>query len=206
MSVGTAQSRSGITAPSVEEPASFLFSREQYHQLGELGWFRGRKVELIAGEIVVQSPQNWLHASTTDRSAEVLRRDLGAGFWVRMQLPLDLGAASPSEPEPDVSVVRGSRGDYTDHPATALLLVEVSDTTLRYDRGPKASLYARAGIGDYWTINLVDRQLEVYRNPVPDQGQDFGFGYAAVAVLGAADFVTPLAAPQVRIAVADLLP
>ena len=82
----------------------------------------------------------------------------------------------------------------------------MSETTLAYDCGRKASLYASAGIGDYWVLNLVHRVLEVRRNPVTDAAQPFGFRYADVTTLGPADFATPLAAPQARIAVLDLLP
>lgn len=194
-----------LARPVLEtEPQPRRWTRTEYHTLADMGWFRGQRVELIDGRIMVQSPQNWPHASTTDQVAEVLRDTLGAGYWVRMQLPLDLG--EPSEPEPDLSAVVGKRVHYTAHPTTAVLVVEVSDTTLRYDRSQKASLYARAGIDDYWIVNLVDRQLEVRRQPVPDSSQPFGFGYAQETVLTPADFVAPLASPQARIAVADLLP
>ena len=87
-----------------------------------------------------------------------------------------------------------------------MLIVEVSESTLAFDRRRKASLYARAGIADYWIVNLVDRQLEVRRNPVADLTQFYGAAYADETVLQAADQATPPAAPQARIAVADLLP
>jgi Uma2 family endonuclease len=132
-------------------------------------------------------------------------RDSGwKGVWVRMQLPIDFGVHS--EPEPDVSVVPGRRKDYSDaHPKTALLIVEVSRATLAFDRGKKASLYARQGIADYWIINLVDGQLEIRRDPRPDPTQPHGFGYASLTVLQRGDHVSPLNAPGVRIAVEDLL-
>jgi Uma2 family endonuclease len=170
--------------------------------MGELGFFHGQRVELIEGEIIVLSPQNWPHSSTVDRVGEVLRRILGTGFWVRTQIPLNLGT---SDPELDVSVVLGRREDYSDHPTTAVLIVEVSDSTLAYDRSRKASLYARAGIADYWIVNLVDKQLEVRRDPRPDPSQYYGHGYASVTILVPPAVVNPLAAPQVSLAVADLL-
>jgi Uma2 family endonuclease len=186
------------------EPTPRRWTKAEYHRMGELGWFHGQRVELIEGEVMVLSPQRFLHYSSTDRTAEVLRGAFGPGFWVRVQAPLDLRAAS--EPEPDVSVVAGSREDYQAHPTTALLLVEVSDTTLANDRRRKGSLYASAGIADYWIVNLVERRLEVYRNPVPDASYPYGHRYAMVSSLTEADSVSPLAAPQVQIAVADLLP
>jgi Uma2 family endonuclease len=185
------------------EPRPRLWSKTEYHQLAELGFFQGQKAELIEGEIVVSRPQNWPHASTLDRGADVLRNTLGSSFWVRSQLPLNLGQVS--EPEADVSVVAGRREDYTDHPPTAVLIVEISDTTLSFDRGRKASLDARAGILDYWIVNLVDEQLEVFRDPQPDSSQPYGYRYATQLVWQRPDQIAPLAIPQVAIAVADLL-
>jgi Uma2 family endonuclease len=171
--------------------------------LGELGFFHGQRVELIEGEIMVLSPQNWPHTSTVDRVGEALRRVLGTGFWVRLQFPLNFGI---SDPEPDVSVAVGHREDYSDHPTTSVLIVEVSDTSLHYDRTRKASLYARAGIADYWIVNLVNNQLEVRRDPRPDPSQHYGHGYASLTLLVPPAVVTPLAAPQISLAVAELLP
>jgi Uma2 family endonuclease len=172
--------------------------------MAELGWFAGQRVELIEGEIMVQSPQKFVHYALTDRVAELLRNVLGTGVWVRTQAPLDLGA--PSEPEPDVSVVPGSRKDYTDHPTTALLIVEISDTSLANDRIRKASLYAGSSIADYWIVNLVNNQLEVFRNPIPDLTHIYGFRYQDVTILKATDHVSCLTAPQTKILVANLLP
>jgi Uma2 family endonuclease len=193
-----------VRRPKAAEPEPRRWSKAEYYRMAELGWFQGQRVELLEGEIVVLSPQNRLHAATTDKVAEVLRKVLGPGFWVRMQLPLDLGAST--EPEPDVSVVAGARGDYRDHPTTALLVVEVSDTTLRHDRVRKSGLYARAKIADYWMVNLTHRQLEVRRSPVPYAGHRTRARYTSRSVLTAADSISPLVAPHVSIAVLDLLP
>jgi len=111
-----------------------------------------------------------------------------------------------SDAEPDISVVPGTPRDYTEHPTGALLVVEVSETTLAYDRGRKGSLYAAAGIQDYWIVNLVDRQLEVYRDPVPDPNESSGFRYNTRTVFLSGQSASPLAAPAASIAVADLLP
>ncbi len=108
---------------------------------------------------------------------------------------------------PDVTVVSGTPRDYKDaHPTTASLIVEVADTTLMYDRSQKASLYAKAGIEDYWIVNLVHQQLEIYRNPSPMLEQPFGHGYKNVALYMATDSVAPLAAQQAVVSVVDLLP
>jgi Uma2 family endonuclease len=181
------------------------WTKEEYYRLGQLGFFRGQRVELIEGELMVQSPQGPLHFHEVDRVFRLLDRVFGAGYWVRAQGPVDLG--QPSEPEPDVSVVPGSPADYVQaHPTTAVLIVEVSDSTLSYDRGRKASLYARAGIADYWIVNLVDRQIEVYRDPVPDATQHYGYRYSSQSIVVPPDTVTPLALPAVAILAADLLP
>jgi Uma2 family endonuclease len=102
--------------------------------------------------------------------------------------------------------VPGKARDYSAHPTTALFIVEISDTTLSHDRNRKGSLYAAARIQDYWIVNLVDRQLEVYRDPVPDPAQPFGMSYSQRTILAPGDTVSPLALPQAQIAVADLFP
>ena len=186
------------TLTPLVEPTQRRWTREEYYRMGELGWFTGQRAELIDGEIMVLSPQGPSHATSTDRVRRILERTLSEGVWVRMQLPVDFG--SYSEPEPDVSVVAGSLEDYTSaHPTTALLIVEVSDSTLSYDRNSKASLYARAGIADYWIINLVGRQLEVRRHPVSNASKRYGFDYTEVTILHEADTVVPLCRPRVRI-------
>jgi Uma2 family endonuclease len=179
--------------PTTAEPDKRRWTRQEYAQMADLGWFTGQRVELIDGDIMVLSPQKFGHYAAVDRVAEVLRDVFGPGYWVRSQAPMGFGAFS--EPEPDVSVVAGRREDYADHPASAALLVEVSDTTLGYDRNRKASLYATVGVADYWIVNLVDGQLEVYRQPVADNAQTYGHGYAARQVLHRGDAVTPLALP-----------
>jgi Uma2 family endonuclease len=192
-----------VVPPTLGEPTRRLWTRDEYYRMGEMGLFFGQRVELIEGEIMVFSPQNWPHTSTVARVGEVLQRVLGAGFWVRMQFPLNL---STSDPEPDLSVVTGRLEDHSDHPTTAVLIVEVSETTLHYDRTRKASLYARAGIREYWIVNLVNNQLEVRRDPRPDPTQPYSHGYATLSTLVPPAPVCPLAAPQVSLAVADLLP
>jgi len=186
------------------EPRPRRWTREEYYRMGELGLFHGQRAELIEGEIMVLSPQGPPHSYFTDQVARILRASAWPRVWVRMQLPIDLGLYS--EPEPDVSVVAGTPKDYkASHPISALLVVEVSESTLAYDRGRKASLYAMRGIADYWIINLINDQFEVRRDPRPDPSQPFGYGYAGVTVLRPGDVISPLAAPHLVFAVADLL-
>jgi Uma2 family endonuclease len=129
-----------------------------------------------------------------------------SAYWIRVHAPLWLG--NDSEPEPDVAVTKGAESDYSDihHPTTALIVIEVAQTSLAVDRADKASLYASAGIADYWILNLQDRQLEVHRKPVKGAEQRFGHRYSKITILKSGDSISPLAAKTRRIAVADLLP
>ena len=112
-----------------------------------------------------------------------------------------------SEPEPDIAVVAGGPRDYLDaHPARPALVVEVAYTSVAFDREHKSSLYARAGVADYWIVNLVERVLEVRRRPVPSTTAPYGWTYEALEMFGPDDAVAPLAAPSSPVAVADLLP
>jgi Uma2 family endonuclease len=181
------------------------WSKAEYYRLGELGFFRGQRVELLEGKVVVLSPQGAPHSLAVDQVAEVLRQAFGPSYWARMQLPLDIGQTT--EPEPDVSVVLGPRSQYARaHPTSAELVVEVSDTRGSYDRRRKGSLYARAGVADYWIVNLVRRRLEVYRAPIPDATRRYGHRYSSRADLTPPATVSPLALPQLTLAVTDLLP
>jgi hypothetical protein len=130
----------------------------------------------------------------------------GPTYWVRVQASLDLRPRST--PDPDLAVVLGNARAHLGkpNPTSAALIVEVSHTTLAYDRGRKGSLYASSGIADYWILNVVDQQLEVYRSPVTDATKRFGFRYSDRTDFAAGAFIRPLAAPAASIAVADLLP
>lgn len=118
-----------------------------------------------------------------------------------------MSQATVNFPEPDIAVVPGKRSDYRkQHPKTAALVVEVSDTTLASDRTRKGSLYARANLQDYWIVNLVDRQLEVYRRPQVDGTQAYGYGYGEKLILSLKDTVSPLAKPDLVFEVCELFP
>lgn len=175
------------------------WTREEYDKMIAAGVFSpGERVELVDGEILQMAPQGSLHATAVRLAEDALRKAFGHGFDVRTQLPL---ALSPdSEPEPDVAVVTGSARDYSKaHPATAVLVVEVAEATLEFDRLRKGSVYARGDIPEYWIVNLIDRCLEIYRDP--RQGS-----YRSRTRLLAGETVSPLAAAHSRVAVADFLP
>jgi len=190
----------------IATPRLRRFSRAEYLKMAEAGIFGpGERTELIEGEILKMAPQKSSHATAVMIVADALRSVFTRGYVVRTQVPLDLNEIS--EPEPDVIVISGAQRDYKDaHPTTALLVVEVSDTTLAYDRNYKASLYAKSGIADYWSVNLVQRRLEVYRVPKPMADLLFEYGYRQITYYAEDEEVAPLAAPQSAIVVAELLP
>jgi Uma2 family endonuclease len=178
------------------------WTREEYYRLGDLGFFDGRRVERIHGEIIEMSPINWSHVVGTGKTGEALRAAFAGVGTIIEQGP---HPTDDSDPHPDVRVIPGRFGDYTDHPTTALLLVEVSDTTLSYDLTTKAELYATAGITDYWVLDLTGRQLHVFRDPLHNASLNVTT-HQTHDVLNPGDAVSPLAAPHATIRVADLLP
>lgn len=122
-------------------------------------------VELIEGEVIDMVPQNELHAVAVSLIDNVLRGIFTPGYVIRPQSPLTLGASS--QPEPDLAVVKGAPRDFIEsHPRSAVLVVEISDSSLNHDRTSKLGLYARHGIPHYWIVNLVDGVLETYGVPV----------------------------------------
>jgi Uma2 family endonuclease len=161
-------------------------------------------VELLGGQLCVSEPQNTPHATAISLGLEALQKALAADWHVRVQLPVALD--DESEPEPDLAIVSGGPRDYMDHPSRPALVVEIADSSLALDREHKGSLYARARLPECWIVNLVDRALEVYRDPRPGASASYGWAYRAVQSLSAEQHVTPLAAPTARINVADLLP
>lgn len=185
-------------------PERRRWTREEFERAGELGLFQpGERLELIGGEVISKvTPQKSLHATAIGLTTRELERAFPTGHYVRVQLPLALSRFS--EPEPDLAVVNGEPRDYAKgHPTTAALVVEVADSTLKLDRGPKASLYAQAGIAEYWIVNLRDQVLELHREPVAAAEEPFGHQYASVTRHPASATVS---VNGERVLVRDLLP
>jgi Uma2 family endonuclease len=182
------------------------WTRIEYDRLAEaeiLG--SADRIELLGGALIVKEPQASPHITGIRLVQRALIAAFGPGWDVREQAPVALD--DESEPEPDISVVAGDPRDYRDaHPQRPALVVEVALSRLRFDREHKGSLYARAGITDYWIVNLRDRRVEVYRDPMPDAGAVFGWRYGRTVALRPDEQVSPLAAPATAISVADLLP
>lgn len=179
------------------------WSVADYHRAAESGVFDRRRVELIDGEIIEMSPQGNAHAVGIGKVDYALRTIFGSTHWIRIQMPLTLGTRD--EPEPDIAVVRGTPDEYSAHPNTALLVVEISDSTLAYDRGEKANLYAAHGIADYWIVNLADRCVEVLREPTEDRASPTGWRHASRKVVRPGEALSPLAVPGSSIAAASLI-
>lgn len=174
------------------------FSREQYEHMVETDIFGPNdRLELLDGEIIDMAPQKSRHATAIALLHQAFQNTFGLGYYIRTQLPLRLD--DYSEPEPDIAVVTGNPRDYRDaHPDTAVLIVEVSESTLAYDRTRKLAAYARAGIPEYWILDLTAERLEVCRRPENS-------GYAERSFIGAEESIEPLSAGK-SVAVRDLLP
>jgi Uma2 family endonuclease len=190
-----------MAAPAVQIKR---WTRREYDRMAEAGIFsQDDRVQLIDGDIVSMTPQNSPHASAIGKTERALERLFGSNVWVRVQMPLIVDP--DSEPEPDLVVVPGTPDDYRDeHPRSALLVVEVSDTTLALDRDRKRAIYARAGIQEYWIVNLAESCLEVYRDPVAVPGQVSV--YRSSQKLPPSESIAPLAVSTATVAVGNLLP
>jgi Uma2 family endonuclease len=157
------------------------------------------RVELLEGVVVAMTPSNPPHAAAVARAYEAMLRAIGGRAHVRSQLSLVLGR---SVPEPDLAVVPGSVGDYdTAHPTTALLVIEVADTSLKQDRLSKAAIYAAADIPEYWIVNLRDGVVERMRDP--DRA---GARYRDVRSIARGERLELVALPRASVAVSELLP
>jgi len=189
--------------PSPQEPSRWKWTREQFCELHERRYFEGKRVQLIFGEIIEMGAQNWPHFRIVVFVVELLRRTFNSGFWVVDEKPLLL---ANSAPVPDVMVIPGAIEDFTAVPTMAALVVEVADTSLFLDTTTKAELYATGGILDYWVLDIENRQLHVFRDPVPLPAGLGATAYRTHTVLDTAETVSPLAAPHITIHVADLLP
>ena len=181
------------------------WKRVEYEQLIDRGIFQpDERLEEAHRRPAPRAGAPGRHPRAGHRAvAEALRDAFGTTARIRVQLPIALD--EESEPEPDVSVVSGPLADADAAlPSRALLIVEVSDSSLALDRTEKASLYARARIADYWILNLPERMLEVHREPTPEPTALYGWRYSLINRLAAGHIISPLAAPGSRIPVARL--
>ena len=176
------------------------FTVDEYHKMAENGVLtEDDRVELIDGEIIDMAPIGEWHFGHVNRFTRVFYRQFADRAVVHIQNPIRLGRHR--EPQPDIVLLQLRDDDYDSKmptPEDVLLVVEVADSSLDYDRNTKVLLYAEAGIPEYWLVNLVDEQIIVYRNPEPS-------GYGLVQVFRRGDTISSLAFPDVEIAVSDVL-
>jgi Uma2 family endonuclease len=181
-------------------PARKLFSVREYDELIATGFFTGKKrVELIEGELIEKMTQGDFHISCINRLNRIFTRNLSDDFIVSVQNAIFIN--SYSAPKPDVVILRFREGFYAAgkaKPEDVLLVVEVSDSTVRYDRQTKMPLYARVGIREAWLVNLPRKVLEVHRSPVNGK-------YEVVQKLGKNESIAPLNFPDLQLKIADII-
>ena len=194
-----------IGAGATRERRPHRWTIEQYDHLGASDVLGGQRTELLDGEILDMPPQNDSHRVAVAKVLRELISVFDSRYLVTSQATVRL--KSGDAPEPDVAVeipqpvTRGKNVRIQ-----PLLVVEVSDETLLFDQIVKGSLYAANGIADYWILNVKEKQLEVYRDPVPDAGRRHGFRYGKQTMHRAPESVSPLTLPAAQIEVAKLLP
>lgn len=190
-----------MTAVSVKR-----FTLDEYHRLGELGFFReDERVELIRGEIIQMPTKKTPHSVCNTRLIRKLILLVGERAIVRGQEPIIL--PTDSEPQPDGVIAHNRSDDYLSshpEPADILLVIEISDSTLSYDQQTKLSLYAEAGISDYWIFNLVESHLETYSEPYQDrQGK---FSYRSKRIVLPNEVVTLPCFPDISLDLSEIFP
>ncbi len=178
-----------------------LWTVEEYHRMAEAGIFAvDERVELLEGKIIWMIAKGTAHRSAVGRTYKLLEKRLGHQVWISIQDPVKLN--EQSEPEPDVAVVKIDPLDYADHhptPSEVYLLIEVADSSLKLDCETKGKAYAKAGISDYWVLDVVSRQLHVFRQPTED-------GYQSAEILTENMNISPLEFPDLQIGVFEMLP
>ena len=171
---------------TLAEPRKRRWTSDEYQQMADAGFFRDQRVELLGGEVLEWSRQRDSHVIAVALAAKALEKAFGKGYWVRMQAPARLD--NLNVPEPDLAVVVGTERDYLGggNRVTPLLVVEVSDITLAFDRSIKLQRYALRKIQEYWILDLVHNKLEVYRLPRTIKGKH---GFAKSQVLTSGDML-----------------
>jgi len=193
-----------LASPSSRQAGdAWPITRDIYRRMVDAGMLEGQRVELIRGRIINMAPMGLPHDLSLMKTGRALRRVFPEDrFTVRTQQQFT--AAGQSDPEPDLCVVSGPIEAITDYPHSALLIIEISETSLSYDRRVKGPLYAESGVQDYWIINLVDNVVEVYRQPHAVAGGEHAYAPAIVKRPG--EPIDVLALPGVSVMPEDLLP
>jgi Uma2 family endonuclease len=187
----------------IAEPRTKRWTREEYYRLAEEGYFRGQRVLLLEGEIIQMPPMGQLHIVSLVKLTRWLHEVFDRNYVIRIQMPFN--ALESSDPEPDAVVMPGPLDRSSDHPGSAILVVEVSDSSLHLDRY-KAKVYAAAGVKDYWIIDVGHRRIEIYRNPQRDPAEPYGSRYDPPLIVKEGGQISPLKLPTAVVNAADLLP
>ncbi|HEX8237070.1 MAG TPA: Uma2 family endonuclease [Abditibacteriaceae bacterium] len=197
----TIETRSTIAARSASarpsRPRPLLLTAAQYLKMADLGFFRETRVELVNGSVIEMTAMNDSHWFSLIKCGKTLRTGFESSFEIVSQVPLAIDEYS--EPEPDFFVMSALPQSKADALPLTVLVIEISDSTLQYDRTTKAALYASAGISEYWIVNLNAREVEVRRAPNNQK-------YSQVQTFNEKETVSPLAAPRKKLKVTDLLP
>ncbi|UZQ55454.1 Uma2 family endonuclease [Trichothermofontia sichuanensis B231] len=160
-----------------QTPQPVRFTVQDYHRLVALGFLNeDDHIELIRGELIQMAAKGTAHATCLRRLLRILPGIIGDRATLQCQSPITI--AFDGEPEPDLAIVRNREADYESAhptPADTLLVMEVADSSLEYDRTVKLSLYAEASIPYYWLFNVIDRTLEVYSEPAQITPSQFGY-------------------------------
>ena len=178
-----------------------LWTVDEYHRMAEAGIFEpSERVELLEGKIICILTKGISHRSAVGRTNKLLQNRLGNQAWIAVQDPVKLNERS--EPEPDIAVVKIDPLDYADHhptPTEIYLIIEVADSSLKLDTEIKAKAYSQAGIKDYWVLDVVKRELIVFRNPTTE-------GYQNRETITEHQNISPLDFPDLEIVVSQMLP
>ena len=195
-----------LTQPVVTAPVPRKrWTVDEFHALYALPKFENRRMILVDGEILDMPAPNPAHDVSIGQAQDLLQGVFGAGYWVRVQMALVLNLKT--DPIPDLAVVEGPKSRYaSEHPTTAELVVEVANSSLTYDLGDKADLYAAGGIADYWVIDLVNRMLVVHRDPIVDAGSPFGHRYATRIELNESSSIAVSKVPSLTTNVVGFFP
>lgn len=189
------------TKPQV--PHRKRWTKREYNQAVERGWFSGSRIHLYRGELIEMPAMGHLHAKSVTRITRLLYDLFPEPYAVRIQMPLEV--PGESMPEPDAAICTEAQSKRFPHPDRAELVIEVADTSLAYDR-QKALDYAAAGVQDYWIVDVNARCVELFREPKADASSDTGHRYSDTRTLREGETVSPLAKPDASIAIAELLP
>ncbi len=185
---------------TLAEPRVRAFTVDEYYRMADAGILtEDDRVELIEGKIVQMTPIGSRHAGCVMRLTKIFVKMIGDDGILNGQNPVRLD--DYSEPEPDIAILRARNDFYTEsHPGSedVLLIIEVADASVRYDREVKIPLYAKAGIPEVWIVNLPDKTIEVYRNPR-------GSEYEKIRISRKGDTLSPTAFSEVEIRVEEIL-